>query len=85
MRLRGRRSLSAVHHVLITFGIVSAALMVVSYALEDRSPIWIAVFAVACAMTAVYGVITGAWIFAVLEAVWSVVAVRRFARQQAPA
>ncbi len=52
--------------------------MVTAYALEARGPKWIAVFALACAATAVYGVASGAWIFAALEATWSVVAFSRF-------
>lgn len=52
--------------------------MVGSYALEDRGPRWIAVFAVGCAATALYGALTGAWIFVVLESVWAVIAVMRF-------
>ncbi len=69
--------------MLTLFGASAAATMVVSYALEDRGTTWIAVFAAACAVTAAYGVASGAWIFAVLEAVWSVVALRRFASQRA--
>ncbi len=69
--------------VLTAFGVVSAVVMVVAYGLEDRSPIWVAVFAAGCLSTAVYGVITHAWVFAVLEAIWSVLAVHRFSRQRA--
>ncbi len=52
--------------------------MVIAYGLEARHPVWLAVFAGGCLSTAIYGVLSGAWIFAVLEAVWSVLAVRRF-------
>lgn len=64
--------------MLTLFGVAAAATMVISYALEGRGARWIAVFAAACAATAVYGVASGAWVFAVLEAVWSAVALRRF-------
>ena len=64
--------------MLTAFGVVSAIVMVVSYALEDRDRRWIAVFAAGCLSTAVYGVLSEAWIFAVLESVWSVIAIRRF-------
>lgn len=52
--------------------------MVVSYAVEDRHRLWIAVFAVGCAATAIYGVLTEAWIFAGLETIWAVVAAHKF-------
>ena len=74
--------------MLTAFGVVAAATMVGAYALEDRGPRWIAVFAAGCAATAVYGALTGAWIFVVLESVWAVVATVRFrdshARRQLP-
>jgi hypothetical protein len=68
------------HGVLTIFGIVSATTMVVAYGFEQRNPLWIAVFATGCLATAVYGVLTGAWVFAILETAWAVLAVRRFAR-----
>lgn len=64
--------------MLTAFGVVAAATMVGAYALESRGPVWIAVFAGGCAATALYGALTGAWIFVVLESVWAVVAMRRF-------
>lgn len=64
--------------MLTAFGVVAASTMVVSYALESRGRIWIAIFAVGCAATAVFGIITEAWIFATLETVWAAIAVRRF-------
>ena len=69
--------------MLITgFGVVAATTMVVAYGLESRGPRWIAVFAGGCLATAAYGVVTGAWIFAVLESVWAVVAIGRFRRER---
>ena len=64
--------------MLTVFGVIAAATMVASYALEDRHRNWIAVFAVGCAATAVYGVLTGAWIFVVLETLWAAVATRKY-------
>ena len=64
--------------MLTAFGAVAAATMVVAYALEPRGPAWIAVFAGGCAATALYGALTGAWIFVVLETIWALVATRRF-------
>jgi hypothetical protein len=36
------------------------------------------VFAIGCAATALYGALTGAWLFVVLEVIWAGVALRRF-------
>lgn len=70
--------------MLITlFGVVAAATMVTAYGFESRDPKWVAVFAVGCAATAIYGVITGAWIFAVLETIWAGVATKRFLAKDA--
>lgn len=64
--------------MLTAFGIIAAAVMVVSYALEPRSHRWIAVFAVACATTSIYAVATGSWLFAALEFIWAAIALQRF-------
>jgi hypothetical protein len=63
---------------LTAFGLVVVMAMVVCYALEDRSPWFILTFAAACALAAVYGFFQGAWPFGLVEAVWTVIAVRRW-------
>jgi hypothetical protein len=52
--------------------------MLVCYAFERRSRWFILAFAGACALGSVYGFLQGAWPFGLVEAVWSVVAARRF-------
>jgi hypothetical protein len=47
-------------------------------ALEDRSPYFILAFAAACALGSIYGFMQGAWPFGVVEAIWAVVALRRW-------
>ncbi|NND13339.1 MAG: hypothetical protein HKO10_05190 [Acidimicrobiia bacterium] len=64
--------------MLTAFGAVAAATMVVSYGLEARGRHWVAVFAAASFAAAVYGVLIGAWIFAVLEFIWAGIALRRY-------
>ena len=65
------------------FGLFAVTAMLVSYALEDRSPWFILVFAVSCALGSAYGFLQGAWPFGLVEAIWAVVALRRWmARQQ---
>jgi hypothetical protein len=68
------------HLVLTAFGVVAASTMVIAYALESKGRIWIAVFALGCAATALYGALTGAWIFVVLETLWAAIAAERFRR-----
>jgi hypothetical protein len=60
------------------FGLFAVTLMLVCYALEDRSTWFILAFAGACLLGSAYGFLQGAWPFGVLEAVWSIVALRRW-------
>jgi hypothetical protein len=53
--------------------------MMLMYALEPRDRRFTAAFAFGCALSSVYGFLAGAWPFGVLEAVWSAVALRRYA------
>lgn len=63
---------------LTVFGLLAVTAMLVFYALEKRSPWFIFAFAIACAMGSVYGFLQGAWPFGLVEAIWSLVAVRRW-------
>ncbi|MEA2911003.1 MAG: hypothetical protein QOJ15_3084 [Bradyrhizobium sp.] len=63
---------------LTLFGLFAVTLMLVTYALEDRSRWFILAFAVACALGSIYGFLQGAWPFGLVEAVWAVVALRRW-------
>ncbi len=63
---------------LTVFGLVAVALMLVFYALEDRSPWFIVAFAGACILASIYGFLQGAWPFGVVEAIWAVVALYRW-------
>jgi hypothetical protein len=62
------------------FGLLAVTLMLVSYALEDRSHWFVVVFAGACVMGSAYGFLQGAWPFGVVEAIWAGVAFRRWFR-----
>jgi 4-amino-4-deoxy-L-arabinose transferase-like glycosyltransferase len=63
---------------LSAFGLLAVSLMLVTYALEARSHWYILAFALACGLGSAYGFLQGAWPFGLVEAVWSVVAVRRW-------
>ena len=60
------------------FGLFAVTAMLVCYALERRSPWFVLGFAGACALGSTYGFLQGAWPFGGVEAVWSVVALRRW-------
>jgi hypothetical protein len=60
------------------FGLFAVAAMLVCYALEDRSHWFILAFAVACLLGSAYGFLRGAWPFGLVEAVWAVIAARRW-------
>lgn len=63
---------------LTVFGLFAVTAMLVCYALEKRSAWFVLAFAVSCALGSAYGFLQGAWPFGVVEAVWSVVAARRW-------
>jgi hypothetical protein len=60
------------------FGLFAVTAMLVCYAFEDRNRWFILAFAGACLLGSAYGFLQGAWPFGVVEAIWSVVAVRRW-------
>ncbi len=70
--------------VLTAFGLFAVTATLVCYALEDRSPYFILAFAGACALGSIYGFMQGAWPFGVVEAIWAVVALRRWQNQIQP-
>ena len=59
-------------------GLFAVSAMLVCYAREDRSPWYTLAFAGACALGSTYGFLQGAWPFGVVEAVWAVVAARKW-------
>jgi hypothetical protein len=63
---------------LTAFGLFAVTAMLVFYALEDRSPWYVLAFAGGCALASIYGFLQGAWPFGLIEAVWTLIAVRRW-------
>jgi len=63
---------------LTAFGLFAVTAMLLTYALERRSRWFILAFAGACALGSAYGFLQGAWPFGVVEAIWAVVALRRW-------
>ena len=60
------------------FGLIAVSLMLLFYALEDRSAWFILAFAGSCALASAYGFLQGAWPFGAVEAIWAGVAVARW-------
>jgi hypothetical protein len=60
------------------YGIVAVTFMMVMYALEGRGRVFVAGFACGCLLSSVYGFLSGAWPFGVVELIWTAVAIRRF-------
>lgn len=68
---------------LTLFGAAAVSIMLLAYALEARSPLWVLVFAFACAASSLYGWLSGTWPFGVVEGIWALVALRRWWRLRA--
>jgi hypothetical protein len=64
--------------LLSAFGLFAVTAMLVTYALEKRSNWFILAFAVSCGLGSAYGFLQGAWPFGLVEAVWMLVALRRW-------
>ena len=63
---------------LTLFGVFAVAMMVLFYALEKRSPVFILGFSTACILAAIYAFLAGAWPFGIAEIIWSGIAFRRW-------
>jgi hypothetical protein len=67
-------------NALTIFGLFAVSAMLICYALESRGRPFVLGFAGACLLGSAYGFLQGAWPFGVLEAIWSLVALRRWMR-----
>lgn len=63
---------------LTIFGLIAVSAMLISYAFESRSHWFTLVFAVSCALGSTYGFLQGAWPFGIVEAIWTLVALRKW-------
>lgn len=64
--------------LLTAFGIAALSFMMLMYALESRGRDFILAFALGCALSSAYGFLSNAWPFGTVEAVWTVIALRRY-------
>ena len=60
------------------YGVVALTFMMLTYLFESRGPLFILAFAAGCALSSSYGFLAGTWPFGVVEAVWTVIALRRW-------
>jgi hypothetical protein len=60
------------------YGVCAVGFMMAMYALENRHRGFVLAFAGGCVLSSVYGFLSGAWPFGVVELVWSGIAVRRY-------
>ena len=65
------------------YGTIAVGAMALSYALEERGPAFVWMFAASCLAAASYAALIGSWPFAVIETLWAGLAARRAMRRQA--
>ena len=65
-------------NALSLFGLIAVSAMLLFYAFEERSHWFVLAFAGACAMGSTYGFLQGAWPFGLVEAVWTLIALKRW-------
>jgi hypothetical protein len=64
--------------VLTLYGVVAVTFMMVTYALESRGRGFVLAFTLGCLASSLYGFLSGVWPFGIVEALWSVLAYRRY-------
>lgn len=60
------------------YGVAALTFMMTMYALEGRGRGFVMAFAVGCVLSSVYGFLSGAWPFGVVELIWAGIAARRY-------
>jgi len=63
------------------YGVIALTFMMTMYALERRHPTFVVAFAVGCVLSSIYGFLSGAWPFGVVELIWAGIAMIRFLKQ----
>lgn len=67
--------------MLTAFGAAAVTFMMVMYAFEHRNPAFVLAFACGCALSSSYGFLAGTWPFGVVEALWALLALRKYMRR----
>lgn len=66
------------------YGVCAVSFMMVMYALEGRGRRFVLAFAFGCVLSSIYGFLSGAWPFGVVELIWSGVALGRYRQPTSP-
>ena len=64
--------------MITAYGVLALSFMMLMYLFEKRGSPYVVAFAVSCALSSSYGFLSGAWPFGVVEALWTVIALRRW-------
>jgi hypothetical protein len=67
------------------YGVCAVSFMMAMYAFEKRGRRFVLGFACGCVLSSVYGFLSGAWPFGLVELIWSGVALARFREGRASA
>jgi hypothetical protein len=70
--------------MLTVYGVAALSFMMVMYVFERRGHVFVLAFALGCALSSVYGFLSHAWPFGVVEAIWTAVALHRYWRGPLP-
>lgn len=60
------------------YGVCAVTFMMCMYALESRGRRYVLGFAAGCVLSSIYGFLSGAWPFGIVELIWSGIALRRY-------
>jgi hypothetical protein len=64
--------------VITAYGVLAVSFMMVMYALERHGSRYVLGFAIGCGLSSIYGFVSGAWPFGVVELIWAGVAIPRW-------
>jgi hypothetical protein len=60
------------------YGVAAVTFMMTMYAMERRGRRYVLGFALGCVLSSIYGFLSGAWPFGVVELIWAGIALRRY-------
>lgn len=68
--------------LLTMYGLFAVSLMLLFYAFEETSHWAVLGFAISCGLASIYGFVAGTWPFGLVEAIWSLIAFRRWQKRR---
>jgi hypothetical protein len=70
--------------MLTAYGAAAVTFMMLMYALERRGRRFVLAFACGCLLSSTYGFLAGTWPFGAVEAIWTLIALRRWHTSKPP-